>query len=228
MRGGRVGLIAMCVVGGALLPAAAGAATFSETEAIKTSSFSNNAGALFPYPSQIFVQGQQGTVVKAAVTLTRIAHERIDELKAILVAPGGQQSRFMAEVCAQQDTSTNPLTFTFDDSAGSSLPDTEPCTSGTYKSSDHTFSGSTFDYPYPAPPHPYPSTLAGMAGAQPNGPWKLFVFDGTLGEAGSIDGGWTLDLTTTGAPATTTKKKCKKKHRRAASAKKKRCKKKRR
>jgi subtilisin-like proprotein convertase family protein len=227
MRGGRVVLIALCVAGTAVaLAPAASAATFSNPEAIKTSSFTNDSGPLFPYPSQIFVQGQQGTVVKAAVTLTRIAHERIDELRAILVAPGGQAARFMAEVCAQQDTTTNPLTFTFDDSAGSSLPGTAPCTSGTYRSSDHTFSASTFDYPYPAPPHPYPPTLAGMTGAEPNGAWKLFMFDGTIGESGSIEGGWSLDLTTTGAPAA--KKKCKKKHKRPASAaKKKRCKKKR-
>jgi subtilisin-like proprotein convertase family protein len=226
MRGGRVGLVSLCLLGGALLPATAGAATFSNPEAIKTNSFSNDADALLPYPSQIFVQGQQGTVVKATVTLTRIAHARIDELSAVLVAPGGQYARFMSRVCGSQDTTANPLTFTFDDSAGSSLPDMGPCTSGTYKPSDHTFPSSTYDFPYPAPPRPYPSTFAGMSGAEPNGPWKLFVADGTLGEAGSIDGGWSLELTTTGAPAT--KKKCKKKHRRSASAAKKRCKKKRR
>jgi hypothetical protein len=71
------------------------------------------------------------------------------------------------------------------------------------------FRPPTFDYAYPAPPHPYPATLGSMAGAEPNGPWKLFVFDETLGEAGSIEGGWSIELTTTGAPAA--KKKCKKK-----------------
>jgi hypothetical protein len=122
--------------GGALaLAPVARAATFSEPEAIKTSSYSDDSGPLFPYPSQVFVQGQQGTVVNAAVTLTRIAHQRIDELTAILVAPGGQKTRFMSHVCAQQDTRTNPLTFTFNDSAGSSLPGTAPCVSGTYKPS---------------------------------------------------------------------------------------------
>jgi subtilisin-like proprotein convertase family protein len=220
-RGALTALIALAAT--ATLAASASATTFNNTEAIK-SAFTDS-GPLLPYPSQIFVQGQQGSVVKAAVTLPRIAHERIDELTAILVAPGGQKARFMSEVCAQQDTTTNPLTFTFDDSAAASLPDTGPCTSGTYKSSDHFFSASTFDFTYPAPPHPYPPTLAAMIGTEPNGAWKLFMFDGTIGEPGSIEGGWSLDLTTTGAPAA--KKKCKKKHKRSAAAAKK-CRKKRR
>src|SRR3954449_13552735 len=227
MRGGRFGLIAICLVGGALLPAAAGAATFTNPEALKTTPNSSDAYALLPYPSQIFVQGQQGTVTKATITLSRIAHERMDQLSALLVAPGGQYARFMSRVCGSQNTSTNPLTFTFDDSAGSSLSETGPCTSGTYKSSDHTFPSSTFDFPYPAPPRPYPATLAAVTGAQPNGPWKLFVNDGTLGEAGGIEGGWSLELPTTGAPPTP-KKKCKKRHKRSASSAKKRCKKKKR
>src|SRR3954453_13054707 len=68
MRGGRFGLIAICLVGGALLPAAAGAATFTNPEALKTTPNSSDAYALLPYPSQIFVQGQQGTVTKATIT----------------------------------------------------------------------------------------------------------------------------------------------------------------
>jgi subtilisin-like proprotein convertase family protein len=225
MRAG-IGLIALCIMGGALaLAPGASAATFSNPEAIKTTSNSGDAYSLLPYPSPIFVQSQQGTIVKVAVTLNRVAHQRIDELIGILVAPGGQRARFMYRVCNPQDTTANPLTFTFDDSASSGLPVTGPCTSGTYKPSDPSLN-PTFDYPYPAPPHPYAGTLAALAAGEPNGAWKLFMYDGTLGEAGSIDGGWSLDLTTTGAPAA--KKKCKKKHKRSASAAKKRCKKKRR
>ena len=226
MKGVRAGLIGMCLMGGALaLAPAAGAATFSNPEAIQTAYV--DSGPLSPYPSQIFVQGQQGTVVKSTVTLTGVAHEYVGELRGILLAPGGQYAMFMRDACGSQDTRTGPLTFSFDDAAGSSLPNTPTCTSGTYRPTDFS-PNSTFDYSYPAPPHPYPHTLAGMAGANPNGPWKLFVWDGASGNPGTINGGWSLDLTTTGAPAIKPKKKCKKKHKRSASAAKKRCKKKRR
>jgi hypothetical protein len=125
----------------------------------------------------------------------------------------------------------SPLTFTFDDGAGSTLPNSPTCTSGTYNPSE-LFPAT--DLAYPGPPTPYPVALAALSGAQPNGIWKLFVQDLIAAVDGEINVGWSLDLTTTGAPAnppanvpSTTKKKCKKRQHRAAAAKKKRCKKRR-
>jgi subtilisin-like proprotein convertase family protein len=196
LRGARVG--ALCLAVAAIAAARAGAATYSNTEAIQTNLNSGDASALLPYPSQILVQGEQGTVVKATVTLNAIAHERLDELSAIIVAPGGQKVIVMGRPCSPQDTRTNPLTFTFDDDAASNLPASAPCVTGTYKPSDYN-PAPTFEYP--APPSPYPSTLAALSGATPNGAWKLFMHDSVGGEPGSVAGGWSLQLTTTGAPA---------------------------
>jgi hypothetical protein len=66
-----------------------------------------------------------------------------------------------------------------------------------------------------------------VRGTNPNGNWSLYAVDDSYPDPVTINGGWTLDLTTTGAVAATpTKKKCKKKHKRSASVAKKRCKKK--
>jgi subtilisin-like proprotein convertase family protein len=83
---------------------------------------------------------------------------------------------------------------------------------------------------FPGVQGPYPVGLNNFRGISPNGAWLLYVFDDQPADNASI-GGWSLDLTTTGAPPATpvTKKKCqKKKKHRAAEAKKKRCKKKKR
>jgi hypothetical protein len=117
------------------------------------------------------------------------------------------------------------LTYTFDDDAPGALP--WSCTgappTGTYKVSNYDTSDN---FPGVAPP--YPLGLANFRGVSPNGAWQLYVFDDQVADAASI-GGWSLDVTTTGAPATTAaKKKCKKHKQRSAAAAKKRCKKKRR
>jgi hypothetical protein len=174
----------------------------------------------------------QGTVTKVKVTLTGIAHGDVDELEALLLSPDQRKVLLMNSPCANTNTVGSPVTWTFDDAAAAPVPTNPPCPSGTYKLADSDPGFYSFLYPAPAPP--YPAALSGFSGAQPNGAWQLFVVDDTVAGGGSIDGGWSLELSTTG-PALTppsvpppTTKKCKKHKRSASSAKKKRCKKKRR
>jgi hypothetical protein len=221
MGGRGIGFLGVCVALCAGIAAApAGAATFSNPTAMR-----NIGDILYPYPSPIAVGGMQGTVVKATATLNAISYEDVDELEMLLVAPGGQKLILMTEACQNLDTTGSPVTFTFDDAAPAAIPATPPCASGTYRPFDHDVGFYSFIYPAPAPP--YPATLSVLTGAQPNGIWQLFGNDSVIGVGGSIEGGWSLELTTTGAPASA-KKKCKKQKRSASAAKKKRCKKKRR
>jgi hypothetical protein len=221
---GFLGVFVALCAGIAASPA--GAATFSNPTAIR-----NIGDILYPYPSPIAVGGMQGTVVRATATLNAISYEDVDELEMLLVAPGGQKLILMTEACQNLDTTGSPVTFTFDDAAPAAIPAAPPCASGTYRPFDHDVGFYSFIYPAPAPP--YPATLSVLTGAQPNGIWQLFGNDSVIGVGGSIEGGWSLELTTTGAPAAKTTKKCKKhkkhkRHKRFASAAKKRCKKKRR
>jgi hypothetical protein len=97
------------------------------------------------------------------------------------------------------------LTYTFDDDAAAPLPET--CTgappSGTYKPTNYD---TADNFPGVAPP--YWLGLANVRGTSPNGLWQLYAFDDASPDSWTI-GGWSLNLTTTGA-ATTKKKKCKK------------------
>jgi subtilisin-like proprotein convertase family protein len=214
--------MAICAVIAAA-PAQASAETFSNSTPMNTQG--SGGGVATPYPSAISVSGLAGTTVKVRVTLTDIFAAAHD-LDVLLTGPGGSTMLF-SDICQSGGVSPDliHLTYTFDDDAAAALPST--CTgappTGTYKVSNYDTSDS---FPGVAPP--YPLGLANFRGVSPNGAWLLYVFDDQFADAVSI-AGWSLDLTTTGAPsATPTKKKCKKHKRRSASAaKKKRCKKKR-
>jgi subtilisin-like proprotein convertase family protein len=221
MGGRGVGFIALCLVVGALTASSAGAATFTNPTPITTPSSGTSVAT--PYPSTISVDALAGTTVKVRVTLNDIVAAAKD-LDVLLKGPGGSTMLF-SDLC--ESGSTFPdlihLTYTFDDDAAAALPSTctGPPPSGAYKPSNY----DTLDN-FPGNPPPYPVGLSNFRGVSPNGSWQLFVFDDQPADNSSI-GGWSLELTTTGAASTPAKKKCKKHKRRSASAAKKRCKKKR-
>jgi hypothetical protein len=224
------GLLASCLVVacGTLAPAA-GASNYSNSAPITdpTQGFGGNQPDL-PYPSAISVSGEIGTIVKATATLHEVNGGPVRDLDALLVGPGGS-TLLLSDACSVAGISPDFVDheFTFDDEAPAAIPAT--CSgapqSGRYKPSNADTADS-----FPSIPPPYPVGLANVRGTSPNGLWSLYVVDDTYPDPVTVDGGWTLDLTTTGAPPASPvkKKKCKKKKHRAAEAKKKRCKKKQR
>jgi subtilisin-like proprotein convertase family protein len=211
------GLIAvLCLALAGTTASTAGAATYNEPGPLVMGG--NTAGPLLPYPSQTVVTGLRGPVASVRVSVHGIAHQSVGELLVLLQAPAGESVMLMRRACGSWDSVPSPLDFTFDDAAAGLLPNTgATCPSGRYRPTDYLPLGGLPAYPWP--PRPYASTLAGLAGTQPNGAWKLFAYDADISNAGQINGGWSLDLATT-PPS----KKCKaKKH--ARSAKKKKCKK---
>jgi hypothetical protein len=226
-----VGFIALCLVvaaGAAAAPASA--ATFTNSTTIADPS--GGPGVAIPYPSAISVAGLPGTVVKARVTLTDVLALGSD-MDVLLTGPGAS-SLVVSDPCASSLADFGHINLTFDDDAAAPLPET--CLtgpqSGTYRPTNYDTADS-----FPSVAAPYPIGLANFRGISPSGLWQLYVFDDHAPDAVSV-GGWTLELTTTGAqpapttgtaPTTpTTKRKCKKHKHRPASAAKKRCKKKRR
>jgi len=148
-------------------------------------------GAGTPYPSSIAVSGVLGSVIKATVTLNGFAHQFPHDVSALLVSPAGRNVLLMSHTGGGHSVSN--LTLTFDDAAGSTLPNSNPDISGTYRPS--TYPGAVA-FPVPAPIGPYGSVLVAVAGWNPNGTWSLYVFDDTVGDSGYITGGWSLNLTT--------------------------------
>jgi uncharacterized repeat protein (TIGR01451 family) len=177
-----------------------GLQTFAFQLGTVTTSFSNNAaitipalGVASPYPSSIAVTGLVGTVSKAVVTLTNLAHASPDDVDILLVSPTGQKMILMSDAGGTiQITNT---TLVFDDAAAAALPDAGPIVSGTFKPSNYQIGDA---FPLPAPPAPYEAALSVFNGRNPNGNWSLYVVDDTSLDAGHIANGWRLTLSTSG------------------------------
>ena len=144
-----------------------------------------------PYPSTINVSGVIGTVSKVSVTVSNLNHSFADDIDMLLVSPTGEKIILMSD--AGGGNSINNATITFDDTAGTSLPDSGLISSGTFRPTDYTSQPGDF-FPPPAPSGPYPSSLSALNGANPNGTWSLYVVDDTFFNSGNIAQGWTLAL----------------------------------
>ncbi len=158
------------------------------------------SGPAAPYPSTINVAGVVGNVSKVTATLNNMNHTFPDDIDVLLVGPGGQKLLLMSDAGGSADLVNN--TYTFDDAAASTLADGALNASGTYRPSNFG-TGDTFPAPAPVGPYPDPQLLSVFNGVNPNGTWSLFIVDDVGGDIGNVNGGWSLNITTS-APACTT------------------------
>ncbi len=185
----------------ALGPSQAGAATFSNPESITI----NDAATATPYPSTIPVAGVDASAVDVNVTLSGFTHTFPADVDVLLVSPGGQSVVLMSDVPRDDPVCGSDavgLILTFDDAAAGPIPLDSALTSGTYQpTNNNTYvtncaPGPDVDaFPGPAPTSPYGSTLAAYNETNPNGTWSLYVLDDGGGDSGSIENGWSLDIT---------------------------------
>jgi hypothetical protein len=146
-----------------------------------------------------------GLISNITVDLFGLSHTWPDDLQILLVSPSGTSVLLMADAGGPVDISG--VNLTFDDAAASALPDSTQIFSGTYRPSDF---GSTLDFSAGsggAPAPPYQSLLASLIGQNANGDWSLFIYDDTGADAGSLSGGWALNINSSRSaipePATT-------------------------
>lgn len=156
------------------------------------------------YASVINVTGQGNSLLHIQVTLNNVNHAFPDDLDVLLVGPGGQS--FVLQSDAGGNTSVVNRTYTFDDAGLTQLPNDGGITPGTYKPANHQGNDGTIDvFPAPAPVGPYGNPgpqVSGSAtldsvfgGSDPNGTWSLFVTDDENLDAGNINGGWSIAIT---------------------------------
>jgi hypothetical protein len=208
MKKGRIRVGAAFVAAAlvcALAPAAASAASFSNTSPITINDFPGSgcatgptSGTASPYPSQIEVSGLGTPASDVNATITGYSHTFPDDVRMLLVGPHGQTADLMDEVGGGGGVSgggVSDLTITFDDAAADPVPNV--VVSGTFKPTQAAGGcglGPTDDFPTPAPANPYGIDLAGFNGTDPNGTWSLYVVDDANADSGSISGGWSLDI----------------------------------
>ncbi|MEP6902524.1 MAG: proprotein convertase P-domain-containing protein, partial [Actinomycetota bacterium] len=149
-----------------------------------------DSGTANPYPSDIQIAGLTGLVTGVTVNLENFSHTLPDDVDILLVAPNGRRIILMSD--AGGEAAVNNLSLTFSDAAPVNLPDNSPLTSGIFKPTNFD---DTDTFPAPAPQgSPSGSTLGAFYGINPNGAWSLYVVDDNGNNAGTITGGWNLDI----------------------------------
>jgi (2Fe-2S) ferredoxin len=147
-------------------------------------------GTANPYPSDIQISGLNGLITGVTVNLENFSHTAPDDVDILLVAPSGRRIVLMSD--AGGATAVNNLSMTFTDSASAVLPDNSALTSGIFKPTNYD---DTDTFPSPAPQGSVSgSTLGAFYGSNPNGTWSLYVVGDNGNNAGTISGGWNLDI----------------------------------
>jgi CSLREA domain-containing protein len=170
------------------------------------SSFSNTgaivipgSGTATPYPSDITVSGQSGTISNMRVTLKDLSHTFPGDIDMLLVGPEGQAFYIMSD--AGQGLPITDVDIALSDGAPTLMPGNGQIVSGPYKPTNNSPGDSM---PSPAPvvtndPAPVGiATFASVFGStDPNGTWSLYAFDHAGGDQGVVAGGWMLEIQTT-------------------------------
>ncbi|UXI66252.1 hypothetical protein [Tahibacter amnicola] len=148
------------------------------------------------YPSPIAVSGLTGVVENVSVTINGYSHAFPADTDFLLVSPSGRKSVLMSDFGAGSPGVSN-INITMDDYGPRPIPSTVtgntgvPFVTGTYRPAN---SGTTDQFPAPAPAAPYTYTLSAFNGEDPNGTWNLYVIDDANLDGGSISGGWTISF----------------------------------
>jgi uncharacterized repeat protein (TIGR01451 family)/uncharacterized delta-60 repeat protein len=143
------------------------------------------------YPSTMTVSGLGGVVSNVRVTLAGLSHKYPADIDVLLVGPQGQKVMLMSD--AGQGYDLDRVDLVFSEVGATNLPYNSPISTGTYRPTDYE-QGDTL--PPNAPAGPYVASLAAFNGTNPNGDWKLYIVDDQGSDAGSLQGGWRLEMTT--------------------------------
>ncbi|HEX5045268.1 MAG TPA: proprotein convertase P-domain-containing protein [Candidatus Polarisedimenticolaceae bacterium] len=142
-----------------------------------------------PYPSTLSVSGFVGNLRVGSVRLLGFGHSVPEEVDVLLVGPGGQEATILSDVGGT--TASAGVDLLLRDTAATPLPTGGGLVSGIFLP---TNAPPEDEFPGPAPLPSGGSALSRFTGATANGTWQLYVVDDAYRSAGSLSGGWCLDL----------------------------------
>jgi len=152
-------------------------------------------GKSSPYPATINVSGLTGVVRSVRVRLNGFGHEFPSDMDIALVGPDGQACMIMSDLGDVGEVAG--VDIEFDDNAQTAPQQYGTLSSGTFRPRNAGGGRDFFSSPGPSKTK---SRLSIFNGTQPNGDWRLFLFDDTGGGSGEITGGWSLILETATCP----------------------------
>jgi subtilisin-like proprotein convertase family protein len=155
-------------------------------------------GSASRYPAIIDVFGQPTNLSKLKVTLFNLTHGRSSDLNILLVSPSGTNIMLMSHAGGTNALSEANLVFKAD---GSAPPSSDRIPSGQtsyYEPSNYGPYGQSTPLPG-APAGRYSTDFGDLAGGDPNGFWRLYIYDDRSGMTGQVSGSsaqgtWQLHL----------------------------------
>jgi subtilisin-like proprotein convertase family protein len=152
---------------------------------------SGSSGPASRYPMTINVFDQPTNLASVIVTNWDLSHTHSADLDILLVSPSGTNIMLMSHVGGTNGVSHANLVF----KQWQQLPpQAGPIPSGVatiYSPSNYALTNSLPN----APPGPYSTSLDDLVGSNPNGIWKLYIYDDRQGGVGSLSGSWQLGFT---------------------------------
>lgn len=211
------GLIALLLIGGAGVEAAKPPRSGPESAAADLASgvrhrFENtdvrlgiiDGAGTIATSSEIVVRGLTGPVLDVDINLIGITHtpESTQDIDVLLVGPDGKSALILSDVGG--NTATQNVTLVLDDQQPDQLPSTTALTSGFFQPTN-IGSPDTMNLGNGPFTPPSGASLGVFNGTNPNGTWRIFVFDdepnGSPAPGSGINGGWAVTITTAnGAP----------------------------
>lgn len=156
-------------------------------------------GRATPYASTITASGLTGAITDVNVTLTNLNHLNPDDLDIVLVGPTGKRILLLSDAGGTTDVVNANVTF--DDAGAAVVPDAGPLVTATVRPTNFGTGDTLPDLvaPYPNSSTAGSATLASVFnGTEGNGVWSLYIVDDATTSAGTIAGGWSLDITAGG------------------------------
>jgi hypothetical protein len=151
---------------------------------------SSSSGPASRYPATINVFGQPTNMANVTVKLWSLSHGHSADVDILLVSPSDKKIMLMSDVGGTNGVSHANLFF---HEGWSSPPVIYPIPSGDsyYKPSNYGQITQLTN----APAGPYSIHLDDLAGDDPNGVWKLYIYDDHQGGIGQLQDSWQLDFT---------------------------------
>jgi hypothetical protein len=155
--------------------------------------YPSGQGPATRYPSTLNVFGQPTNLDIVVVSLWDLNHARSADMNLLLVSPSGKNIVLMSNVGGTNGVSHANLRFL---QPWSVPPQSAAIPSGitsTYGPSN--YGQNTRQTPFQLPAGPL-NSLGDLQGDDPNGVWKLYIYDSAQpGGTGQILGSWSLDFT---------------------------------
>jgi hypothetical protein len=159
---------------------------------------SGSSGPATRYPATINVFGQPTNLNNVVVTVWGLTHTRSADLNFLLLSPSGKRIILMSNVGGTNGVSNANIIFrqnaALPSQSGPIVPLNAQSHDVQYQPSN--YGQKTPQVPFGLPAGSYSSNLDDLNGDNPNGAWKLYIYDDVSpGGIGQLYGSWSLVFT---------------------------------